>query len=154
MNAFITRSKSIISADPTKNIVIIERSVITDRRIFAEILYSSGKISKLEWELYEQWYNWLLNDYNVKPDIYIYLRCTPEVSFSRMKQRSRKEEDVVPKEYIDIVSNKHDDWLLNEHQSAVVTIDVNNDFEKDIKFRENILKIFGDILDGQLDRLR
>lgn len=154
MNAFITRSKSIISADPSKNIVIIERSVITDRRIFAEILYSSGKISKLEWELYEQWYNWLLNDYNVKPDIYIYLRCTPEVSFSRMKQRSRKEEDVVPKEYIDIVSNKHDDWLLNEHQSAVVTIDVNNDFEKDIKFRENILKIFGDILDGQLDRLR
>tara|TARA_B100001093_G_scaffold510313_1_gene575941 strand:- start:2172 stop:2837 length:666 start_codon:yes stop_codon:yes gene_type:complete len=154
MNAFITRSKNIISADPSKNIVIIERSVITDRRVFAEILYSSGKISKLEWELYEQWYNWLLNDYNVKPDIYIYLRCTPEVSFSRMKQRSRKEEDVVPKEYIDIVSNKHDDWLLNEHQSAVVTIDVNNDFEKDMPFRENILEIFGDILNGQLEKMR
>tara|TARA_B100000925_G_C21972714_1_gene458650 strand:- start:301 stop:975 length:675 start_codon:yes stop_codon:yes gene_type:complete len=153
MNAFITRSKSILNANPTKNIVIIERSVITDRRVFAELLRSSGKISELEWKLYEEWYNWLLNDYNVKPDIYVYLRCSPDVSFSRMKSRARKEEDIVPKDYITLVADKHDDWLLNEHESAVVTLDVNNDFEKNKQFRDNIVEIFSDILAGQMHNM-
>lgn len=146
MNAFISRTKSILEKNPKQNLIIIERSVITDRRVFAELLKESGKISELEWKLYDEWYNWLLNDYNVKPDLYIYLRANSNVSYSRMKQRCRKEEDIVPKEYIDAVCKKHDDWLLNENDSLVVTLDVNNDFEHDTKFRENILKIFDDII--------
>ena len=153
MNAFITRSKSILAADPNKNIVIIERSVITDRRIFAELLRSQGKISEMEWQLYEQWYNWLLDTFNVKPDIYVYLSCTPETSYNRMKFRSRKEEDLVPFDYIKKVADMHDMWLLNEYNSAVVTIDVNNDFEKNLKFRENIIGIFSDILHGQMHNM-
>ena len=111
------------------------------------------KVSELEWKLYEEWYNWLLNDYNVKPDIYVYLRCSPDVSFSRMKSRARKEEDIVPKDYITLVADKHDDWLLNEHESAVVTLDVNNDFEKNKQFRDNIVEIFSDILAGQMHNM-
>ena len=152
MNAFITRSKQILENNPKDSIIVIERSVITDRRVFAELLKESGKISDMEWELYNQWYYWLTENFNVIPDMYVYLRANSDVSFERMKKRARKEEDIIPKEYIEAVSKKHDDWLFNEHKSLVITIDVNNDFEKDIEFRQNILKIFSDILDQRLNK--
>ena len=153
MNAFITRAKSIIEANPAENIVIVERSVLTDRNVFANLLKESGKISDMEWELYNQWFSWLLNDYNIKPDLYIYLRANPSVSFSRMKSRARKEEDIVPEEYITAVSNKHDEWLFKENDSLVVTLDVNNDFEHNEEFRTNILRMVNDLVEGQLDKL-
>ena len=71
----------------------MERSVYHDRRVFAELLKESGKISELEWKLYDQWYEWLLNDYNVRPDIYVYLRASPDTSYKRMLERKRKEEN-------------------------------------------------------------
>ena len=152
MNAFITRSKSILNANPTKNSYY--RKIGNNRSsCICGTIAIFGKISELEWRLYEEWYNWLLNDYNVKPDIYVYLRCSPDVSFSRMKSRARKEEDIVPKDYITLAADKHDDWLLNEHESAVVTLDVNNDFEKNKQFRDNIVEIFSDILAGQMHNM-
>ena len=146
MNAFITRTKSII-ANKAKRVVFVERSVITDRRVFAELLKESGKISELEWSLYDQWYEWLLNDYNVRPDIYVYLRASPDTSYKRMLERKRKEENGVPLDYIKSVSKKHDDWLLNEKESQVVTLSVDNDFKKDEEFRENLLKIIDSIIE-------
>ena len=70
-----------------------------------------------------------------------------------MKSRSRKEEDIVPEEYITAVSKKHDDWLFKENNSLVVTLDVNNDFEHDEEFRTNILRIVNDIIEVQLNKL-
>lgn len=151
MNAFITRSKSIVEANPNDNLVIVERSVLTDRSVFAKLLYESGKISELEWNLYNEWFNWLLNDYNIKPDIYIYLYANAETSYNRMKQRARTEEDIVPFEYIKSVADKHDTWLYNTDN--VLTIDVNNDFENNLDFRKNVLKIVNDIIEGQLNNL-
>ena len=146
MNAFITRTKSIIE-NREKRVVFVERSVITDRRVFAELLKESGKISELEWKLYDQWYEWLLNDYNVRPDIYVYLRASPDTSYKRMLERKRKEENGVPLDYIKSVSKKHDDWLLNEKESQVVTLSVDNDFKKDEEFRENLLRIIDSIIE-------
>lgn len=151
MNAFITRAKSILKANPSENIVIVERSVLTDRNVFASLLRDSNKISSLEWQLYEQWFSWLLNDYNIKPDLYIYLSATPQTSFTRMKNRARSEEDIIPMDYITSVAKKHDQWLFTETNS--VTIDVNNDFENDPEFRKNVLKIVDNLIDTQLENL-
>ena len=38
-------------------VIITERSVLTDKHVFAEMLYDAGDIDPLEWELYESWFN-------------------------------------------------------------------------------------------------
>lgn len=144
MNAFITRAKKILEhyTEKTNKIIILERSVETDRKIFATLLKESGKITEMEWKLYNQWYEWLTNVFPIIPNKYIYLKAKYEISFERMKKRCRKEEDIVPIEYIKRLCEKHDDWLLTENDKLIV--DVDKDFENDIDYQnilfENVLQ--------------
>ena len=147
MHAFITRTKEILKSNNNNSIIIVERSVLTDRNVFAKLLYNEGKISELEWKLYNEWFLWLIPKMcNVTPDIYIYLRCSPETAFQRIQARGRVEENNITCEYIESVSKMHDDWLFNETDS-VVTLDVENDITVDTEFRENLITTISAIID-------
>jgi deoxyadenosine/deoxycytidine kinase len=140
MHAFITRSKDILKQNTNDNVVIIERSVLTDCNVFANLLHESGKISEMEWKLYVEWFDWLTEQFSkVIPDKFIYLKAEPEVSYQRMINRTRDEENNVPIEYLQSVSEKHDDWLLDESMENVITIDVNQDFSDSDRFKETVI---------------
>jgi len=127
MNAFITRIKDIIKSKPKEFIVFAERSILTDRKVFAKILMESKDISEIEWKLYNQWYSWLKNNFHAEPDKIIYLRAEPDVSYSRIQKRNRKEEKTIQFDYIKGVHKKHDEWLKDDPN--VLVLDVNDDFE-------------------------
>lgn len=57
--AILTRIKALREAirDAKKKIIITERSVLTDRYVFAEMLRDSGDLNGLEWTLYTKWYD-------------------------------------------------------------------------------------------------
>ena len=115
MHAFITRSKAILEQNTEDNVIIIERSVITDRNVFASLLNESGKISVMEWQLYIEWFDWLTQHFSkVTTDKFIYLKANPEISYQRMVNRTRDEETNVPIDYLKQVAEKHDNWLLDE----------------------------------------
>tara|TARA_B100001093_G_scaffold15503_1_gene14201 strand:+ start:527 stop:1183 length:657 start_codon:yes stop_codon:yes gene_type:complete len=127
MSAFITRIKDIIKSNPTENLVIAERSIVTDRKVFAKLLMESEEISEIEWKLYNQWYTWLKEGFNAVPNKIIYLRAEPDISYSRIQKRNRKEEENIKIEYIKGVHQKHEEWLTDDPN--VLVIDANNDFE-------------------------
>jgi deoxyadenosine/deoxycytidine kinase len=141
---FLTRMEEIMSAEASlSDINIVERSIFSDRKIFAESLHSSGKMTDTEWEMYCQWWNWLSEECFRrigKPSGYIYLRVDPQVAYDRMNKRNRSEENGVPFDYLEQNVEKHDAWLLNEPN--VLVIDANEDFEYDnVKFQELVQKI-------------
>jgi deoxyadenosine/deoxycytidine kinase len=129
--AFISRINCITK--PTlKSKKLVERSIFTDKNVFAKALYETGKMSNIEWKMYNKWFDWSLQDLINKigePSGIIYLRCDPEISYERLKIRSRSEESSVPLEYLQKLHDYHDKWLLNNKNTIV--IDVNNDFEND-----------------------
>ena len=141
MHAFITRSKAILEQNTDDNVVIIERSVITDRNVFAYLLYESGKISEMEWKLYIEWFDWLTEHFSkVTPDKFIYLKADPKISYQRMVNRTRDEEADIPIDYLNQVSEKHDQWLLGENENEnVITIDVNHDFSDSERFKTTVI---------------
>ena len=56
-------------------------------------------MSNIEWKMYNKWFDWLVQDLINKigePAGIIYLRCQPEISYERLKIRSRNEEASVP----------------------------------------------------------
>ena len=130
--AAITRVNNLTK--PTdKEIKITERSIYTDKNVFAKSLFETGQMSSIEWKMYNEWYVWLENNLIEKmgkPSGFIYLRCDPEISYKRLKIRSRNEESTVSLQYLEMLHKAHDDWLLHKNKDIIV-IDVNNDFEND-----------------------
>jgi deoxyadenosine/deoxycytidine kinase len=88
-------------------------------------------MTKLEYDIYCKWNDWLSSQFNVKPDAYIYLRCEPEINDDRIKQRNRDGESAIPLDYLKALHDKHDEWLNLEKETVPVhVIDSSKNFKK------------------------
>jgi deoxyadenosine/deoxycytidine kinase len=141
--AFITRVQSVLESLAKKNakeIQVLERSVYCDRFCFAKNSYETGTMNALEWQIYKDWFKWLVEGYTPKPDGFIYLQTTPKTCFDRMKKRNRSEETEVPLSYIELLHKKHEDWLIEKTETIdyikdipVLTLNCNEEFENNIE---------------------
>lgn len=146
--AFISRimESERIANESTKSTLILERSVYSDRYCFAKNLYNMGKMNDLEWNMYQELFAWLVETYTKKPDGFIYLRTTPEVCYERLKKRNRSEESEVGLDYLTMVSNCHEEWLVKKEGIAqslkdipVLILDCNADFENNPQKLQDML---------------
>lgn len=143
--AFVTRVREqerMAKINPT-TIQILERSVYSDRYCFAKNCFEMGKMTELEWKLYQEWFAWLVDNYTVKPAGFIYLQTDPEVCYQRMIKRSRSAESAVSLSYIELLHAKHEEWLLEKRNVAgylkdipVLVLPCNKEFESDPREQE------------------
>jgi len=89
-----------------KKIIITERSALTSRYVFTQMLKEGGYISEIEWALYLK----LLEDYYMPLNGHIYLATELDVSADRIKERGRPGE-TVSMDYLSNLEIKHRSWL-------------------------------------------
>uniref|UniRef100_G1KSF3 deoxyguanosine kinase n=1 Tax=Anolis carolinensis TaxID=28377 RepID=G1KSF3_ANOCA len=115
-----------------------ERSVYSDRYVFASNLFESGDINETEWF-----------DSNLELDGIIYLRTTPEKCMERLMRRGREEEQGIELEYLENLHYKHETWLHertmkvdfdNLKDIPTLVLDVNDDFKNDEIKQEHLLE--------------
>lgn len=110
MMAFISRL-SIIKKTVKENkncIVITERSLFTDKFVFAQMLFDKGKIEDVNFQIYLEWFNEFAQEFPVENVIYV--KTDPKVCYERIKQRSRDGEDI-PLDYLEECHRYHEDFL-------------------------------------------
>jgi len=92
-----------------KQIVITERSVLTDRYVFADMLYKDGAMNALEYDLYCRWFD----RYAAKIPIagIIHLQTDPTTSLVRIGTRGRVAEGGIALEYLEALEAQHQSWL-------------------------------------------
>ena len=118
---------------------IFERSPLSCQRVFGEILFEDKMMTKLEWDLTEEFFN----DYGWIPDLIIYLRCDPETCFSRINQRNRNSEENIRMEYLERLYNKYEKLYnsseLGHKYIKVIQVDATQSI--DVVFDEIIDKV-------------
>lgn len=93
--------------------VFSERSVFTDKNVFAKMLYDSGKIEDIEYQIYNKWFDNFIKEL---PQIkYIYIQTSPDIAYERILKRNREGESI-EKEYICSCHNYHEDWLIGNSE--------------------------------------
>jgi len=110
MMAYISRLdilKTTVEKNPN-SIIICERSIWTDKNIFAKMLADEGKINEIEELIYHKWFDSLSKNFQL--DGTVYLKTTPEVCQQRVIKRNRKGEDI-PLDYLKRCDLYHDKWL-------------------------------------------
>jgi len=119
-----------------KGMQILERSVFSDRYCFAQNCYEQGIMSELEWQMYTDWFSWLVEEHVPRPNGFIYLSCPVSKCYDRLKKRNRFEEVAVTTEYLQRLHDKHEAWLVQKKEIAaslagvpVLVLDCSVEFE-------------------------
>jgi deoxycitidine kinase/deoxyguanosine kinase len=89
--------------------IITERSLFTDKMVFAKMLYDSGKIESINYQIYLNWFNTFADEYTVNKIIYV--NANPEICYKRVGKRHRDGEDKIPLEYLNNCHLYHNNML-------------------------------------------
>jgi len=98
-------------------IIITERSLYTDKMVFAKMLYDSGKIEDVNYQIYLNWFDTFSGEFPVHKVIYV--KAAPEKCYARIAKRSREGEENIPLEYLTACSLYHDNMLDKTIDSCV-----------------------------------
>jgi deoxyadenosine/deoxycytidine kinase len=108
--AYISRLvqlEKVIEKNPGK-IIITERSLETDKEVFAKMLYDDDKIEEINYQIYLKWFDNFQN--KIKPDGLIYLKTSSKISYDRVLKRNREGESI-QKTYLENCNKYHDEWI-------------------------------------------
>ena len=116
MMAYVSRLKVLRDAlkgiDRTQNrriVIITERSLYTDKMVFAKMLYDSQKIELINYKIYLNWFDTFSEEFPVNKVVYV--KTDPEICHSRIMKRSREGESNIPLEYLKNCNNYHNNML-------------------------------------------
>jgi deoxyadenosine/deoxycytidine kinase len=98
-------------------IIITERSLYTDKMVFAKMLYDIGKIEDVNYQIYLNWFDTFSGEFPVHKVIYV--KAAPEKCYARIAKRSREGEENIPLEYLTACSLYHDNMLDKSTDSCV-----------------------------------
>lgn len=115
-------------------IILTERSILTDKYVFAEMLRHSGDIDALEWDLYNSWFDTFGSKLPTKAVIYI--STSAETAKKRIGIRNRAGEDLISLDYLNLLDEQHKKWI---HNTELPTLILST--EDGIPVEENIKKI-------------
>ncbi|XP_063783861.1 deoxyguanosine kinase, mitochondrial-like isoform X2 [Pseudophryne corroboree] len=138
---------------------IFERSVYSDRFVFAKSLFELGHLNEMEWSLYQEWHSFLIQEFGNRAtlDGIVYLRATPGKCFERLQKRARKEEKTVTEKYLEKLHDQHESWLINKTTDVyfeqikkipILVLDVEEEFEDDPVANEYLCMKTKAFLDG------
>lgn len=127
MMAYISRLsllKDAIEKNPNA-IIITERCLNTDRYVFSKMLYDSGKLEDIEYQIYLKWFD----NFNYLQNIHktIYLKTDPDICYKRINKRSREGESNISLEYLENCDKYHEDMINNILKENCLVINSNID---------------------------
>jgi deoxyadenosine/deoxycytidine kinase len=138
-------NKSSITSDWAKacnryhrpDIIITERSLFTDKMVFAKMLYDSGKIEYVNYQIYLNWFDTFSKEFPI--DKIIYVKADPEICHNRIHKRSRDGEDNIPFDYLSSCNEYHEKMLDKNLDECVCDNQLVLDGNNDIYENNNIL---------------
>lgn len=125
MMAYISRLDILRTAvkENPNSVIFTERSLFTDKRVFAQMLHDDKKINSIDYQIYNKWFDCFIEEVPISG--IVYLKTDPEVCNNRVQKRARKGESI-PIEYLAKCSYYHDNWILNSDSPQLI-IDGNVD---------------------------
>lgn len=86
---------------------VVERSPLTNRHVFAQLLYNDGSLTQQEWDLFKEYHDVL----GWSPDAVVFIDTPTNVCMHRIQERGRVGEAQVTEEYLRRVEFQYENML-------------------------------------------
>lgn len=108
---FITRYTKLL--DTLKNnhnsIIVCERSLYSDKNIFAKMLFDTGFFEEINYNIYLTMINSFLNFFTI--DKFFYINTSPDVCLFRINKRQRLSENTIDINYLILCDTYHKNFF-------------------------------------------
>ena len=139
------RFKDVVDISRQKDVIIQDRTIYEDARIFAPNLHSMGLMSTRDFENYSDLFD-LMMSLVAKPDLMIYLRSSIPNLIDQIQKRGREYEKSIRIDYITGLNQRYEDWI-KDYDGRLIIVDVDK-----IKFenRPEDFQTITDMIDAEL----
>ncbi len=124
------RFKDVVDISKQNEVIIQDRTIYEDARIFAPNLHAMGLMSSRDFDNYSDLFNLMMSLVN-PPDLLIYLRSSIPNLVAQIQKRGREYEKSIRIDYLTGLNKRYEDWI-KDYKSHLLIIDVDR-----IKFENN-----------------
>ena len=139
------RFKDVVDISKTHDIIVQDRTIFEDAKIFAPNLHDMGLMSTRDFENYTDLFNLMMSLVGY-PDLLIYLKSTIPNLISQIQKRGRDYEKSIRIDYLTGLNEKYEAWI-SSYKGKLLVIDADN-----VKFgdRPEDFEKVTDMIDAQL----
>ena len=133
------RFKDVVDISKLDEVIIQDRTIYEDARIFAPNLHGMGLMSTRDFENYSDLFDLMMSLVN-PPDLLIYLRSSIPNLIGQIQKRGREYEKSIRIDYITGLNERYENWI-RDYKHNLLILDVDR-----IKF-ENRPEDFQEVID-------
>ena len=130
------RFKDVVDISKTDEIIIQDRTIYEDARIFAPNLHAMGLMSTRDFENYSDLFDLMMSMVN-PPDLLIYLKSSIPNLVAQIQKRGREYEKGIRIDYLTGLNERYDEWIAG-YKGNLLVVEADNvkfanrpeDFEK------------------------
>ena len=138
--AFTTRAQLLRQAiidHPESEVFCCERSLESDKEIFAKMLYDDKMMDDIMFQVYNHSFQEYLKKCDkISLDHIFYLDVSPDECAKRILNRGREGEDKISETYLNRCHDYHNEWLFN---TRTPTYMLNQTIEKNLEKIESLI---------------
>ncbi len=139
------RFKDILEISKSDKVIIQDRTIYEDARIFARNLHDMGLMSTRDFENYTDLFDLMMSLVGL-PDLLIYLRSSIPNLIAQIQKRGREYEKSIRIDYLTGLNEKYEDWI-GSYKGNLLIVDADN-----IKFgnRPEDFELITNMIDAKL----
>ena len=139
------RFKDVVEISHSDEVIIQDRTIYEDARIFAPNLHDMGLMTTRDFENYSDLFDLMMSLVG-NPDLLIYLRSTIPNLISQIQKRGRDYEKTIRIDYLTGLNEKYENWISG-YKGRLLVIDAD-----EIKFgdRPEDFEKVTDMIDAEL----
>ena len=88
--------------------------------IFSKMLYDSGHIQHIEYQIYSKWFECFAKDYPINKVVYV--NSSPEICYARIYERSRLGESEIPLDYLTSCDDYHKNMIASFSENKNISV--------------------------------
>ncbi len=116
------RFKDVVEISKSEDVIIQDRTIYEDARIFAPNLHGMGLMSTRDFENYSDLFDLMMSLVN-PPDLLIYLRSSIPNLVNQIQKRGREYEKSIRIDYITGLNERYENWI-KDYKSRLLILDV------------------------------
>ena len=118
------RFKDVVDISRQDDVIIQDRTIYEDARIFAPNLHAMGLMSTRDFENYSDLFDLMMSLVKA-PDLMIYLRSSLPNLIAQIQKRGREYEKSIRIDYITGLNERYETWI-KDYKHRLLIIDVDN----------------------------